>query len=369
MNRRKLVVYSALFVGMLIPILISAQDRSIAGIAGSDARGAPELIVCSQNLENYGVLSSVRERVKGATQENLSDKEKALIARFEKAQCDVIAVQELLAKNAEDGKLVLEHFALLLRRRTGRIFEARAGDSQDGLLRVGMLVAKDRADIINVASYVKVELPKLSPSQKPRYFARGPLEVQLDVKPAGEGIRKTVTLITFHFKSRSGAGKDPSGLEWETYRLEEAEALRRIMQTRHAGTFTSGESILIALGDRNSNFDMASAQVLQGALVLKDFQGKGRCRLSKRGVALCMQGATAAPVLFSALTLDPETKVRPGTYIKNDLFGWIDDILLPQESLRFAASSFDTSINYASGVIYEPKNAADHALVYTTLNW
>ena len=114
---------------------------------------------------------------------------------------------------------------------------------------------------------------------------------------------------------------------------------------------------------------MASAKILEGVLALKNFQGKGDCRLSKRGVPLCTRNTITPQRLFSPLLLDPVTKQLSGTFTKGNTYSWIDDILLPQESLRYAGRSFDSTVRYEGGVIYEPKDASDHAMVFTKLNW
>ena len=346
-----------------------AQARTNVLTSMHDPRAEAELTICTQNLANYGAMAAIRERVAGMTEEALNEKEAALVKRFVGAQCDVIAVQELLGKDDLEAGETLRHLALLIRRRTNRLFDVKAGSSVDGNLHTGFLVARDRAEIVNYVSYAKVELPKLTPKEKPRFFSRGPLEIQIDVKPRGESIHKTLSLVVFHFKSRAGAAQDPTGLEWETYRMSEAEALRRIIENRHARSFASSETLLVLLGDRNSNFDTASTKILEGVLSLQSFQDKGPCRLSKRGVPLCQSGIAMPQRLFSVLTLDPQTKQLPGTFDNKGTYSWIDEIAMPQESLRFAESVIDGSGDYESGVIYEPKAASDHAMPYVRLNW
>jgi hypothetical protein len=127
--------------------------------------------------------------------------------------------------------------------------------------------------------------------------------------------------------------------------------------------------VLIVLGDRNSNFDTASARILEGTLALKHFQEEGGCRLSKRGVPLCKQGTALPQRLFSVLLGDPQTKLQPGTFRFKKEYSWLDDILMPLESLRYTWRSFDNSESYDCGVVNEPGLASDHALVYVKLNW
>lgn len=347
----------------------NAQTRTNQLDPNLDSRGEPELTVCSQNLANYGSFLEVKARVPTITEGDFADKERALVNRFERAHCDVIALQEIIGPDDLAAKAVVSRLTTLMQLRTNRSFEGVYGNTNDPALRNGFLVAKDRATIENRTSYEQVELPKLSEKQKTRLFSRGPFEVQLRVKGRDGSSSKNVSLITFHFKSRAGKGRDPAELEFETYRMEMAEALRRIVTSRFQQSFTSGASLLLLLGDRNSHFDTASAKILDGTLALKHFQEAGQCRISKRGVPLCKPATALAQQLFSVLTNDPQTKLLTGTFHYKDEYSWLDDILMPAPSLDYARSSPLIEGDYDSGIFLEPKEASDHALVYVRLNW
>lgn len=345
-----------------------AQTRISNLDAKLDPRGAAELTVCSQNLKNFGLYPVVRQRT-GLLEEDYKVQVKSLTQRFASQKCDVIAVQEVLGKNDFEAKQALDFLAQALRRRTNREFESRTAPSNDKFLRLGFLVATDRADIFNFLSYNNIELPKFTEEQKPRFFTRGPLEIQLMVRGRNGAPDKPVTLINMHFKSQRGGVNDPAQLQWETFRMEMAEALRRVSEKRHARSFSNNDTILIVLGDRNSNFDSSSAQILEGSLTLKHFWEGGPCRMSKRGVPLCKAGSSFPRKLFSVLTGDPETKQQHGTYRYKGEYSWIDEILMPQESLNYAWEKVGTEGNYASGVVSEPREASDHSMVWVRLNW
>ena len=150
---------------------------------------------------------------------------------------------------------------------------------------------------------------------------------------------------------------------------EAQSALRRIIEVRHAEALKNGESLLVLAGDRNSNKDSASARILEGTLKLKDFQKNGACRLSSRGVPLCMPGTARPQRFFSVLTGNPKTMGLKGTIKYQGIYSWIDDVILPAESLAFAWDGPQTEGVYDSGVEYEPEYASDHALIWVGLNW
>jgi hypothetical protein len=151
--------------------------------------------------------------------------------------------------------------------------------------------------------------------------------------------------------------------------MEMAEGLRRVVENRLTKSFVTGDSILMLLGDRNSNFDVASAKILEGTVSLRLFQEGSVCRLSKRGVPLCQPNSALPQKLFSVLLGDSETKNLPGTFRYKKVYSWIDDILMPAESLRFAWRTDSSEGRYESGVLYSYPEASDHAMVYTKLNW
>jgi hypothetical protein len=334
-----------------------------------DPRGAPDLVVCSQNLKLFGTFESLKQKSPQYKQREHDIKIADLIERFTSVDCDVIAVQEIIGRTQEIAEQGLQEIAKELQRSTNRIFDVRVGPPAEGGMTVGYLVAKDRAAIASALAYARVELPKVSPKEKPRVFTRTPLELQIVVNSRESNQPKTISLVNFHFKSKRGGAADPTGLEWETYRMEMAEALRRIVEQRHKAAFASSESMLLLLGDRNSNFDVASARILEGSLTLASFRTNGGCRLSKRGLPICKAETYLPRRLFSALTTTRSPETLPGTFEYKGEFSWLDDILLPAESLPYVWSSAFSDAKYASGVVYKPKEASDHAMVYVKLNW
>jgi hypothetical protein len=195
------------------------------------------------------------------------------------------------------------------------------------------------------------------------------MELQISVPSRKANELKTISLVNFHFKSKRGAASDPTGLEWETYRMEMAEALRRIIDARHKQSFASSDSLLLVMGDRNGNYDVASARILEGSLALQSFRKDGGCRLSKRGVPICKTGVSLPQRLFSVFVQNERVHSLPGTFSYEGEYSWLDDILMPAESLSFAWKTAFSEGEYDSGVIYTPKDASDHALVYVKLNW
>ena len=338
-------------------------------LVGEDPRGPSDLTVCSQNLKLYGTYNTLKVRNPAYTQQEHDEKISALVERFDAVNCDVIALQEVMGEKEADAKAALDELATRLGKKDNRIFSSRVAPPAEGGMTLGFLVANDRATILNAVSYAKVELPKLTEKQRPRLFLRTPMELQISVPSRNGHELKTISVLHFHFKSKRGAASDPTGLEWETYRMEMAEALRRIIDNRHKQAFASSDSLLLVMGDRNGNYDVASARILEGSLVLQEFRTNGACRLSKRGVPICKVGTTLPQRLFSVFARNERVHSLPGTFSYEGEYSWLDDILMPAESLPFAWKNPYAEGEYDSGVVYAPKSASDHALVYVKLNW
>lgn len=339
------------------------------GILLEDPRGKADLTVCSQNLKLLGTFEEMQKKNVKFSKGVYNEKLDALTVRFLKGKCDVIALQEVMGTSTTDGEAALKPLVERLKNRSNREFEAKVGPTAEGGMAIGFLVAKDRATIINILPYARVELPKLVAKQRPRLFTRTPLEVQLSVRSRDDDTTKIVSLVNFHLKSKRGGEGDPTGLEWETFRMEMAEAFRRIIEVRHQKAFASSEQILIVLGDRNSNFDVASARILDGSLTLENFQANGGCRVSKRGFPVCKTGKQMPQRLFSVLTANQEVATYPGTFSYQGEYSWLDEILMPAESLPYAWLTSTSEGRYDSGVISEPAAASDHSMVWVRLNW
>lgn len=366
---RALIGVMALAPAVTTPSILSAQTRTNIEVLDDPGARRPQVTICSQNLQMYGRYTEVRSRLGNLSVEEFREREAGLVRRMVSARCDIVAVQELVARTDDKADEVVALFAQALRRGSGRVFDGKAGFSNDEGLRNGILVARDRGAIENVVSYHRAELPKLSEDQKPRFFGRGPLEAQIRIQPRGEAASELLTIINFHFKSRAGSADDPTGLGWETYRMEMAEALRRIVLERHRASMSGGGGIVVLAGDRNADFDSATAKILEGVLELEDFKTGAPCRLGKRGTPLCQAGRTRAPLLSSTLTLDPEVFLLGGTYQFGARKFWLDDILLPSAATGFGWTSATQEGDFDSGVIAEPEGVSDHALVYTRLYW
>ncbi len=366
---QRIFLYSLFIAYCFAPKPAYSEFGTYVPETGQDLRGVPELTLCGQNLQNYGVVRDYLIRNPTSNEQRFWRKEDDLASRIAKMNCDVVAVQEVLARDEKSAITALENLAKAVRKKTNRFYRSIVGPTNDSNLRVGYLVAIDRVEVLNKVSYYKVELPKLTAEQKPRLFSRGPLELQLQVKERGSSYPKIVTLINFHFKSQANSTKDPSKSGWETYRMEMAEALRRIIETRHKTTIESGDTLLVLIGDRNSNRDMASARLLEGTVRLRQFQEEGVCRLSKRGVPICQVGSSNPQLLYSLLTTDPQAGLLPGTHKYKKEFSWLDDIIAPANTLRFARQTFDSEGDYDSGLLYEFSQASDHAMTWVKLNW
>ena len=333
------------------------------------------LTVCTQNLENLGIYKASRSRTADLNETKYNTKVIALVKRFNDFNCDIIAVQEVVGKDYEEAFQGLKSLGAEITKKNNRRFETVLGTGQDNVSHVGFLIAKDKAELINVISFSKVELPKLNPKQKPRYFLRSPLDIQIKVKPGmmSESIEdqkpKIINLLNIHFKSKRNSKDDPTALEWETTRMEMAEGVRRIVEKTHKKCISSSDQLLLILGDRNSDYDSASAKILEGRLKLDNFKSEGECRLSKNGLPLCKLNSANEPELYSILLNDPDTKLLPGSFIYKKEGFWLDEILMTLPSLKFAWTKYDNAGDYDVGIVSNPPEASDHSMAFVRLKW
>jgi hypothetical protein len=86
-------------------------------------------------------------------------------------------------------------------------------------------------------------------------------------------------------------------------------------------------------------------------------------------VAICKRDSALPQRLFSVITGDPRLKTSKGTFEFKGTYSFLDDILMPAESLRTAWRRFDKETEYEAGILRTPGEASDHAMVYVRLNW
>lgn len=268
--------------------------------SGAQASRPDRLRVCSQNLYRYGET--------GARAKKRKKQLSYLVTRMRSASCDVIAVQEIAGKNQKQAQAVLERLATALSQRSGRMFTAVAGKSRDSHISNGFLFARARLRLLEVRSHWRDELPKLEPRAAARSYSRGPLlavfELQqpLDgertIPPGNNGAKAPLSrlvLINFHLKSKAQGWKDPSGTKYEIARMEAAEGIRNMAAA--AREEFGGNALVMVLGDRNSPPQSASAEVLHGRRLLRDFARGGPCRLSQGLGSLCGEQSPRKPQL------------------------------------------------------------------------
>jgi len=326
------------------------------------------ITICSQNLERYGPKNVFLNANPQKSENDFERKEKAIIERIRNAQCDVIALQEVLGKNRREAEDSVRALAAALSQALGQPYEGMVGDTNDDFIRVAFIYSRNRMELEKVESYKDDELPKLLPIQRPHLFLRLPLELKAKIR-LKNGTTLPISLVTFHFKSKSGGTKDPAGYMWETIRMESAEKLRELILKKNENAFKTGGPILVLLGDRNSDETQASSEILEGNLHLSSFQGKNpECQLSKKARPLCKDPVTEYQQVFhSVLTGDPDTGTLPGTHTYRKQTSWLDDILMPNASLPYALEDTAQEGDYDSGVVSEPREASDHALVFVRL--
>lgn len=359
---------------LIIPcMLILMASIAKADAAGVYAKLRPNTItVCSQNLERYGAYDVFMRLNAGDSALNFGEKEAALVERFRSAGCDVVAVQEVLGNTESEASKSISSLAAAVSAGTGRSYKGLVGDTNDSFIRCGFLFDAERLELKETISYRDDELPKLSPHQRPRFFARLPLEIRVSLKSTGARVPPELRLVTFHLKSKSGGMKDPAGALWETVRMESAEKLHEGLVARNPESFSSGGPVLLVLGDRNSDEKSASAAILRGSLTLSDFQGREpECSLSKTGSALCEGSSTRrdGELLESVLVSDPETGAEAGTHSYRKRTNWLDEILIPAQNLRPALEDPLRAGDYDSGIVAQPRSASDHALVWVRLHY
>ena len=147
--------------------------------------------------------------------------------------------------------------------------------------------------------------------------------------------------------------------------MEMAEALKSKILAKYLPQVEKDKLILLMMGDRNSNHNSAAASILRGELSLNRFSKHGDCQISKEGLPLCRDRRIDSPKYISVLQNNSALSGVNGTFRYKRNFTWLDDIMMPAPSLKYAG---DKLTQYNSGIIDHYSDASDHALVWIKLN-
>ncbi|MDD2943421.1 MAG: hypothetical protein PHC51_10705 [bacterium] len=316
-----------------------------------------ELTICSQNLHRYGDAGS-----KGAKRKKQRE---YLTGRFVEAECDLVALQEVIGKTIRQSQSILDELVKNLNQRSGRRFVALTGPSNDESIRNAWLVDENKTKPIAMLSLKQDLLPKLQKNMPPAYYSRGPLLLRIEV-PIVNGSKK-LALINFHLKSKANSWKDPFKSQFEHLRLQMAAGL---YNSASQITKSEPQTMVILAGDRNTTQKSPSHIVLSGKRPISDFSSSGYCRITNQAESTCLaqppglkQNSTKDRPLFMGAIQSQFTKEINsgdlGSYRFRGRYELIDEIYLPSDSL--------TPKQVKSGFAGKIGEGSDHLLVWTRL--
>lgn len=300
--------------------------------------------VCTQNLYNYGEVKAVAKRTKKSARD-LDIQKKGFVKLFVKADCDVIAVQELIGNKLKEVELVLKNLTNELNQASNKNFTYQTGNSND-IAKLGFLYSQNKFRKTFSRSYSKHLLPKINYNERNRYFSRGPLRLDLENITTSE----KYSFYNIHFKSQSSFHlHDSSGYKFEFDRMQMAQALKDIA--------SSSDSTTIILGDRNSKANSASANILFGKYDLNYFK-ENLCKLSDSREARCRDSVDNSSIFYSTFYNDPDIKDKT----------LIDDIIIDRSNSFKGKFNAVSKFDFNTGMFNSKREVSDHPLLWLKLN-
>ena len=351
-----------------LPFLITIAWFSLAcsNLDAQSELGAPELTVCSQNLNNFGLQK--KNKKKRGRRKNRASRDRQvqqlghLVERFAVADCDIIAVQEVTGENKGLALGRLRMIANRLSKSESRLYSALVGDSRDSRIRNGFIYATDRVEVVDLESFKSEPIPKLNVRSPLHYYSRGPLALKIKVKAQKDKPSRKFALVNVHLKSKANSYKDPTKTKFELLRMEMAEGVRRIAQDLSEDGYPA-----LILGDLNSDTDSATVEILSGEKRLKDF--RENCRIDRELTSECKKPKSRAeeftPLFQEAL--ERKQKIGAGgSFRYKGQFELIDEILIDNGELALAKKS-KKEINVGFEGVF--RKGSDHKLLWAKLNW
>lgn len=347
----------------LLLLVFSAVNCISLYLANADSGARTNrLRICTQNLNNFQVEG--RKRPHSSVEKHVQ----FLLQRIKEASCDVIAVQEVGGATKRIAHSNLEILSQALSRDTDRKFNSYVGKSDDGWISNGFIVADDVGKFLDLKSLTGANLPKLQPLGRSHRFIRGPVKLAMLVGSKRAKNWKKLVFFNMHLKSKSNSWKDPTKTSFETLRMEMAEALR-IAAEREEEKGEGDRQVVIVLGDRNSDGDSASADILAGRLFLADFSTPSKCMLDSQLRSSCSNVSRRSPFLVSLFGeegFSPSMLQKRGSYMYKGKPYWLDDILVAKDDFRYFQRP-DGSM--AIGLEGQFNVGSDHKLLWAEMGW
>ncbi len=319
---------------------------SAAAQIGHRETPEPELRVCTQNGQRLGESKS---------EQSLAQ----LSQRIIDSRCDIIAVQELEGGTKKEAEKNAKRLARELRALGTKDFLFVVGDANDSPIRNAFFYSPALVELERFESFAHENLPMLQEVSKARRSLRGPDALLLRYRKPGHTERH-LYLVTFHFKSKVQGWKDPAGTQFEATRLEMAEGLRQAVLRQLPKL--PRDTLVLTMGDRNSEPTSASAEVLTGLRTISDFRRRDGCSIDKSLAAHCPALTQTRPLFVSAFDGSPSR----GSYKYQGRLMFLDDILIRAEDRWVIQDESGTAVSGVSGTFGK---GSDHKLLWVELNW
>lgn len=281
--------------------------------------------ICSQNIFRYS------ERNKKWSQKKQERQARYLISRMHRADCDVVALQEVVGNTIREGQAVADDLAKQLSIRRGFPYVAIVAGSRTKFIRNAILY---RQDVFSLEKKLDLSRKPLARIQHHRgatgHFARGPLFVHLRLRGSYQKEVPDFLIATMHFKSKLGGYRDGYGTDYEILRTEMAEVLRNEVVAYQRSI--KHELVPVILGDRNSSPGSASALVLTGQRRLSEFQNNN-CRLDEALRPRCKR-SLRKPAEFVELFASKKAAKTTGSHKYRGRETLIDEILIREKDRK-----------------------------------
>ena len=328
----------------------SHKFKNRINIPGVLSESEMQVNICTQNIFRLGD--------KGSESEEFDFQLKYLVDRISEVGCAVVALQEVPGNMDQSTQIVDMLSAKLEEKLNSSHFDKLLGPSNDPYIRNAFIFDANRVKLMRSKSLYHDSLPRFSSRSGPTSYARGPLMAEFEV--LNKNMTKRLVLINYHLKSKSRGFKDKTGLDFEVSRLLSAAGIRERMDEFMRGH--KAEYVEVLLGDRNADYDSASAKVFSGELDMNDFRGNNSCEIVQSGQAVCDAEHYVNPVFMG--TLESKNREENENFVTHSYRGRgsiLDEIYISKEDFD---RTLDLNGRIRAGVVGEFSKGSDHLLTW-----
>jgi hypothetical protein len=333
---------------------------------GFDARGTPDLRVCSVNMNNYGSNAVVLANAGIGEILKQSWKESSVINAIREASCDVVYIQGLLGTDQLNAKQVFGKLADALNDQYEGVWNGYIGATNHVNIYSGYLVNVRRVEVLAGKSYTDLTIPR-DDFWEAHKMLRAPFELTIRQVKRDGGSDKRIILLGVDLSLEQDLIKSENPDVLERFKMNQARRVLDLARERQVQDNMYDEPIFVLLGNLADTSYSPTSYVLTARLDLSDFNTEDGCSLDDNQGIVCNRDISRPPELYPLIANNVWTNPDLTRASQNHKSLKVDFYVNPKDLFPFW-KKHNTPASYNVGFVSVKNGLADSPLAWMEIN-